>query len=71
MTMSDEQYGHTIELKLTIRTPEGSPQEITYRQSFLTNQELLQEQASLTPKVIQVAIENGLQQTQGRGRNTV
>jgi len=64
--MSD--YGYSIEIKLTVNTPEGSPQEITYRQAFLSNEELLREQAKLTPKVVEAVISHGLEEVKGRGR---
>ena len=58
--MSNEQYSYGIEIKMTVTTPEGSPQEVIYRQSFLSNEELLAEQATLTPRVIEAIMTHGI-----------
>jgi hypothetical protein len=66
--MSDE-YKYGLEIKLTITTPEGSPQEVIYRQKFLSNDELLAEQAALTPRVIAAVMDHGVGTvSRGNGR---
>ena len=35
------QYEYGIEVRIVVTTPEGVPQEVSYTQRFLTNEELL------------------------------